>query len=156
MPRVKVCFAQALDNISPDHVFLDEKELSVQAEQERREACSLLSSVSMNGKKIYDADGVRLFLAGNIYVLEVLPQQLDFVDRAAPLAMCIVRNEQDDADGVAKEVQKYAELMNRTVAGERLESVRKAIYTLAKKKDPTAACSRSFKFVIRREANSFN
>jgi len=84
---VKACFAQALDNISPDHVFLDGENLPVEAEQKRREVCSLVSSVSMNGKKIYDADGVRLFLAGNIYVLEVLPQQLDFVDRAAPLAM---------------------------------------------------------------------
>ena len=156
MLSVKVCFAQALDNISPDHVFLDGKNLSVQAEQDRREACALLSSVSINGEKIYDANGVRLFLTGTMYVIEVLQQQLDVVDRAAPMAMCIVRNDQDDADSVVKEVQKYAELMKRTVADDRLHSVRMAIDTLAKKKDPAAACSRSFKFVIRREASSFH
>jgi hypothetical protein len=136
MLSVRACFAQALDNISPDHVFLDGKSLSVQDEQERREVSSLLSSVSMNGKKIYDADGVRLFLAGNTYVLEVLSQQLDIAGRAVPIAMCIDRSDQDDADGVVEEVLKYAEQIKRAVADDRLQSVRIAIDTLAKKKRP--------------------
>lgn len=148
MPNIKVCFAQALDNISPDYVFVNEN--SVHDEQERRDACSRLSSVSMNGKLIHDEDGVRLFVNGNEYVLEVQPQQLDFIDRAAPMAMCIERNDQDDADAIIKEVQKYAELMNRSVAEDRILSVKNAINKLANYPQAKQNNSRFLKFGIKK------
>ncbi len=136
MPKVKACFAQALDNVSPDHVVLDGLVLPVHAECERREACTLVSSVSVRGEKIFELDGVRLFLAGPLYVLEVMPQERDVANRAAPIVFCIARDDDDSAGFVIEAVQNFAESIGRTINADRIRSVTMALDMLIKKKRP--------------------
>lgn len=136
MPRVKVCFAQALDNSAPDHIVWDGQTLPVQSERERSLACTLVSSVSMAGEKLYEMEGVRLFLAGPLFVLEVMPQERDVANRAAPIAICIERDDDDTAMTIVDVVQSFAESIGRTITVDRMNSVKIALDTLAKKKRP--------------------
>lgn len=136
MTHAHIFWAQALDNLSPDHIDMCGVQLSPEDTARRQEAVSLVSSVVKKGTRIFDRQGVQLTADDHHFVAEVLSVQRDHAGRAAPI---VCRGEYDrtvgDATGeaVATGLDDFARRIQRTIHPKQLELARQSFGVLKKK-----------------------
>lgn len=136
MPKIIAAFAQALDNRSVDHVFKDGQQLSPSATLDREKASSLISSVTSDGRKVFESDGVEIYCSGPLYVVEVIPEEQDIAGRRAPISMCIDLSGCDQGSDVAVDLVELVHSIGRTIDPLRAGLVNKALAEELKKKRP--------------------
>lgn len=136
MPKIIAAFAQSLDNCSVDHVFRDGQQLSLSATLDREMASSLISSVTSDGRKIFESDGVEIYCSGPLYVVEVMPEERDIASRRAPISVCIDLSGCDQGSDVTVGLVELANSIGRTIDPLRAGLVNTALVEELKKKRP--------------------
>lgn len=134
MTKKFVYWAQALDNISPDHIEFLGEELTSDDTIRRQEAASLVSKVVKSGTRIFSNAGVHLTEDGRHFVVEVPSEQHDEVGRNAPIVCCGEYKGQavDEAFGqfVTEGIGEFGQRIGRTIRLEHLELARGAFAIL--------------------------
>lgn len=128
-----VYWAQALDNTSPDHIYLRGDELHPTDAGRRQEAVSLVSSVIKSGSRIFSDKGVLLTKDDDRFVLEVPSQQLDRVGRIAPIVCCGEYGANIDdsfVENVIAGIEKFTSDIERTIRPAEIETMKYAFAVL--------------------------
>jgi hypothetical protein len=122
-------WAQALDNISPDHIEVTGAKLT------REAAVSKVYGVIERGKRLYAADGVQLTEHRRQFVLEVPSTAQDQVGRTAPI-ICWSRYEENLSDAfanlLATNIEDFAKRIGRDLGDRHAEKITQAIDALKK------------------------
>lgn len=130
-----IFWAQALDNLSPDHIDFDGEELSLDDTARRQNAVSLVSRVIKNGTRIIDKQGFRLTEEGQHFVVEVLSVERDHAGRNAPI-ICYGEYDSTGSDALSKSVSDaigcFAKRISRNILSDHFELLREAFATLKK------------------------
>jgi len=136
MPKVLAVFAQALDNHSDDHVFMEGRHLPSRAAAERQQASNLISTVTSEGGKVFESEGVELFCSGPLCVIEIVSEELDSAGRLAPISVCIDLAGADQIADVVRQLTKISHSIDRTISSAYLDVVTQALTEEQKKKRP--------------------
>lgn len=136
MPKVLAVFAQALDNHSDDHVFMEGRRLPSRAAAERQQASSLISTVTSEGDKVFESEGVELFCSGPLCVIEIVSEELDAAGRLAPISVCIDLAGADQIADVVRQLTEISHSIDRTISSACLDVVSQALTEEQKKKRP--------------------
>ncbi len=131
-----ILWAQALDNVSPDHFDDRGEELSADASARRQDVVSLVSSVIKSGTRVYEVSGVLLTADNFHFVLEVPSAQRDNVGRTAPIICygdydAAIEDELGDSAVVA--LGAFVKRIGRTLQTEHINLVRDSFDSLKKK-----------------------
>lgn len=131
-----IFWAQALDNVSPDHIDMYGKELSPDDTTSRQNAVSLVSGVVKVGSCLLEKQGFRLTEDGRHFVIEVLSAERDRAGRTAPI-ICYgnYHSAIDDAlnERVAESIGHFARRIGRTILPEHLALLFESLAALKKK-----------------------
>jgi hypothetical protein len=134
--RELIFWAQALDNSSPDHIYMHGNELTPGETERRQEAVSLVSSVVKTGKRIFASNGVQLTTAGQRFIIEIPSVQRDSVGRAAPI-VCYGDSEISRNDSIENLIMTgldtFATQIGRSLRRDHVDLVRVCINLLKKK-----------------------
>jgi len=136
MPKVLAVFAQALDNHSDDHVFMEGRHLPSRAAAERQQASNLISTVTSEGDKVFESEGVEVFCSGPLCVIEIVSEELDAAGRLAPISVCIDLAGADQIADVVRQLTEIAHSIDRTISSAYLDVVSQALTEEQKKKRP--------------------
>lgn len=137
MNKTLVFWAQALDNISPDHIELYGEHLSPNDSVKGQEAVSLVSSVVKAGSRVFDRDCVRITDDGRRFVVAVPSVERDCSDRIAPIVCCGEYDSTvEDAFivDVANGLGDFAKQIGRNVLQEHLDLLIRELPLILKKK----------------------
>ena len=133
-------YAQSLDDRSPDHVGVNNRLLTEDAECQ--DLAQKISEVSLNGDEVFSRHWHSAFLLDNKFLLETPSDQLDDAGRIAPI---LCHGHVPDkppvswASDVVSAMVRFAERIERTVSDESQEMARRgveAILEAQKKNQP--------------------
>lgn len=132
-----ILWAQALDNLSPDHFQMRGLELEIDNSNDRQEAVSLASKVTKFGVCIFDNGGVKLTIYRQHFVVKVLSIERDCAGRLAPI-ICYGGYSTDSdintiSDSVAAAIGEFALKIGRNIQSEHVELIRDSFKKLKKK-----------------------
>ena len=136
MTELLVLWAQALDNVSADHIEFRGRGLSDKESTGRQEAVSLVSAVVKSGTRLYDNEGVRLTEDGRRFVVEVLSAERDSAGRQAPIVCC------GTSDSMAGEeigavvlggLEEFSKRIGRSLLPEHIQRTSESFAVLKKK-----------------------
>ncbi len=125
----RIIWAQALDNISPDHIEVRGTELT------REAAVSKVYYVIERGKRLYAADGIRLTDHRGQFVLEVPSTAQDQVGRTAPIiywSRYETKLPDRFANMLVTNIDDFAKRIGRNLADRHAEKIIQAIDALKK------------------------
>lgn len=131
--RIRVFWAQALDNAAPDHIEFDGEAIPAEDTKRRQDAVSLVSSVVKKGQRVFSKNGVLLTFHGERYVFEVPSAERDRAGRTAPIVLCGEYSSGVDdglASMVVNEADEFAKRIGRTVGVEHFDGAREAFSAL--------------------------
>lgn len=131
-----ILWAQALDNISPDHFDVRGEELSDDDSARRQEAVSSVSNVIKHGTCVFEDSGVLLTADNHHFVLEVPSAQRDSACRTAPI-VCYGACDAAAGDALVASatvaLEYFAKRIGRSLQPEHLNLVRASFEALKKK-----------------------
>lgn len=130
-------WSQSLDNSSPDHIFVNDKELDAKKDLvERKNAVSLVSKVTANSKPQKVGQHVTIYIDSENFVLTAILPDLDVLNRKAPI-LCYGQRADPGDKVFSKQVFLYIfnfiKRINRTLPSEVEYEIKQAL-SLAKKK----------------------
>lgn len=129
MTKDVILWAQALDNVSPDHIAVNGQTLGAADPKSRQNAVSAVSQVSLSSLTTVNCGDVRLSVSKDRFVVEVPSTERDEVGRIA-LVICCGSYQLKDLDrsgeAVVRDITKFAQHIGRTLAPDQLECVRRA------------------------------
>lgn len=131
-----VIWAQALDNESPDHIYVQGRELTEDYAEERQNAVSKVSKVTRRGVRVFESSGVRLTADRLNFVIELPSVQRDVVGRIAPIICYGDCDRNTDAEFGARiygRMREFAAAIGRDLHSEHLGVIRDAFAVLKKK-----------------------
>lgn len=131
-----ILWAQALDDISPDHFDVHGKDLDPDDTVQRQAAVSSVSSVIKSGSRIFEQNGVLLTANAHHFVVEVSTAQRDPAGRIAPI-VCYGDYDATVGDALgasaANALEDFAKRIGRTLAPEHFEIAQASFDSLKKK-----------------------
>lgn len=136
MTNKLILWAQALDNVSPDHFEVYGVVLDPTDTVKRQEAVSLVSNVIESGSRIFEKSGVRLTADDSHFVLEVPCAQRDSVGRTASIVCYGVYDHNGgNTFGTWPSIvlDAFTKRIDRTFQPEHVELARASFETLKKK-----------------------
>ncbi|MGK5024872.1 hypothetical protein [Janthinobacterium sp. RB2R34] len=145
-----ILWAQALDNVSPDHFQVNGKVLAPDETIQRQEVVSVVSNVIKRGERICEKSGVLLTADESHFVMEIPSAQLDSAGRSAPIVCYGDYNATvDPVLGASATVilDDFARRIGRTLQAEHFELVQ-ASFEALKKKSSTTKLIRISRIVI--------
>ncbi len=89
-------YAQALDNVSPDH-FRSGDESLPPSDPRRSKIVDRFSQVNVTGRTLHKTEFAELKVRGREFVLRIVPKQLDEAGRVSPV-VCVGRRPRGAAD----------------------------------------------------------
>lgn len=136
MMERSVFWAQALDNSSPDHIYMHGEPLSPSDSARRQEAVSLVSGVVKTGVRVFESHGMSLTADEGHFVVEILSAQRDQAGRTAPL-VCYGKYDSTMTASfgalVAGDLNDFAERIGRSLQPGHFELARESFVVLKKK-----------------------
>ena len=130
-----IFWAQALDNSSPDHIRMEENDLTSEEADQRQKAVSLVSAVVKTGRCVFEKQNVRLFDDGKHFVIEITSAQCDQIDRTAPI-VCYGEYDKNICetlgDGITNHLQQFTEAIGRSIGPDQTKQVNESIEQLKK------------------------
>ncbi len=130
-----IFWAQALDNVSPDHFFQGQL-LDTNSTEERQYVATQIASVGKHGRCDFDDANVRLTTFRNQFVLEFPTNQRDEAGRIAQIVCCgrYTYLSSDLGDIVWSSSCEFASKINRTVSAEYKDIIARAFVRSRQKK----------------------
>lgn len=129
--------AQALDNVSADHICMNDEDLSPEDSDRRQRAVSAIAEVVKSGKiLVAEINGVRLTTNWRHFVLEIPSKESDFAGRIAPIVcygQCEYGPGEEIYESVISDVKQFAGRIRRSIGDDQIEHLRKSFQELKKK-----------------------
>ncbi|MCE2565732.1 hypothetical protein [Komagataeibacter sp. FNDCF1] len=120
--RIKILYAQSLDNTSPNPMTLNGNFLAAENQEERQEAASILSLISKNSTKTTVHNGTKLIESkGNGFIFELPCAEKDILSRDTFIVFCEKSDFNASAEklnSIKYEVTKFAKYIKRNVDAE--------------------------------------
>lgn len=130
------CWAQALDNTSPDHFEVGGEPIPPEDWVRRQDVVSGVSRVIKEGWRVLASEGVQMTACEDQFVLEVLSAQFDSAGRVAPIVCCGAFNISDCdllEESVPDTLEQFAGRIGRTIRSEHISTAGQAFVELKKK-----------------------
>jgi hypothetical protein len=127
---VPIFGAQSLDNVSTDPFGRDDQLVLEDNVEERQRIASTISSVTGEGKIVYDSDLVSIWRRANALAIQVISAELDSAGRAAPVICHIDFGDEENkpsAGRVADAFARFFSLIGREFDKDRHRAVRTAV-----------------------------
>jgi hypothetical protein len=129
--------AQALDNVSSDHICVDDEDLSPEDSERRQRAVSAIAKVIKSGKiLVAEMNSVRVTTNWSHFVIEIPSKESDFAGRIAPIVcygQCEYGPSEENYESVISGVKKFAIRISRSIGDDQIEHLRNSFQELKKK-----------------------
>jgi hypothetical protein len=129
--------AQSLDNVSTDPFGKDDQLVLEDNIDERQRIASAISSVTSEGKVVYDSPLVSIWCKANALAIQVISAELDSAGRAAPVICHISFDDKENilpAGRIGDAFARFFSLIGREFNEDRHRAVRKAIGAVIEQK----------------------
>jgi len=131
-----IFWAQALDNLSTDHMSVNDEELTPDDIKQREDVVSTVSHVVKTGTCEFESGGVKLTVNKTHFVVELLSVESDQAGRRAPI-VCYGSYDLLDIDSlanlIASRLGDFTENIGRHTDSGYVKLLNKAFVTLSKK-----------------------
>lgn len=108
-----ICKAQALDNGSEDNIYFNGYD--VRNRDDRASYVSQLSRVSTSATKVANTDNIIIYQKDNIYLIQVMTDAVDSLNRMAPIIFCFDKK-QHQASDITKNVRFFCTNIERSIS----------------------------------------
>lgn len=130
-------WAQAFDDVGPDHFFHQGQCVEEDNALERQSIVSKVTRIALDGKQYFDINHVKLIADSSFFVTELPMVERDLRGRISPIVCygsCNLIKEDGFEESLCKEIDAFASSIGQGVAPQTLALVREAFRFLKKKR----------------------
>lgn len=142
---VRVLWAQALDNVSPDHIEV------VGSPMTRESAVTSVYHVIERGHAVFESQGTKLTVNAEKFVLEIPSESSDHLGRAAPI-ICYGEIELPMSERLATDLSSaiaaFASRIGRNISAGINDDVARSVVALKKKRKTIARTRKATTILI--------
>jgi hypothetical protein len=130
-------WAQSLDYVSPDLIWVNEVPITEKDELQREALVTHVSDVSVRGSKVFSSRSVRIYLHHDRVVIDITTSTEDADHRKAGVVYLVVLPKNDFAfwmEGVLERISNFAKESQREIPTDLLDTIRAGLLALKGKR----------------------